>query len=120
MGGTSALVLPLVPKTAAKGYFVHARYESEQLMTPEAGMYYVELETALALGLAWVNERHAIDPQALLVSTVRRRDRQIAAMAIRFRGVPRCGVLVARSEFEPARREKPVQKHQGWWKKFSR
>ncbi|MFM0670752.1 hypothetical protein [Paraburkholderia sediminicola] len=44
---------PLIfPETAAEGFFVHARYGDEQLMSPEAGTFYVELETAIALGLA--------------------------------------------------------------------
>ena len=50
------------PETAAKGYFVHARYQNEQLMTPAPQEFYVEIEIALAVGLSWLNDRFNIDP----------------------------------------------------------
>ena len=118
MTNNRALKSVIFPETAAEGYFVHARYGDEQLMSPEAGTFYVELETAIALGLAWVNDRHTIDPKTLRVSSVRRRNQDIIAMAFRFRDVPRCGVLIARSGFEPPHREKPLQLRQRWWEKL--
>ncbi|MFM0549664.1 hypothetical protein P0D69_01670 [Paraburkholderia sediminicola] len=120
MTNNRALKPVIFPETAAEGYFVHARYGDEQLMSPEATTFYVELETAIALGLAWVNDRHTIDPKTLRVSSVRRRNQDIIAIAFRFRDVPRCGVLIARSGFEPSRREKPLQLHQRWWEKLRR
>ncbi|KAE8757208.1 hypothetical protein FSO04_25020 [Paraburkholderia madseniana] len=120
MTSNRALKPVIFPETAAEGYFVHARYGDEQLMSPEAGTFYVELETAIALGLAWVNDCHTIDPKTLRVSSVCRRNRDIIAMVFRFRDVRRCGVLIARSGFEPPRREKPLQLHQRWWEKLMR
>jgi hypothetical protein len=37
---------------------VHARYGDEQLVNPEAGTFYVERETAIALGFAWATRRY--------------------------------------------------------------
>ncbi|SED79427.1 hypothetical protein SAMN02787142_3853 [Burkholderia sp. WP9] len=57
MTNNRALKSVIFPEPAAEGYFVHARYGDEQLMSPEAVTFYVELKTAIALGLAWVNDR---------------------------------------------------------------
>ena len=109
-----------LPATDSEGYFVHARYGDEQLMSPESGTFYVELETAIAIGLAWVNDRRTIDPKTLRVSSVRRRNEDIIAIALRFRDVPRCGVLIACTGFEPPRREKSLQLRKRWWEKLMR
>jgi hypothetical protein len=57
---------------------------------------------------------NSIGPKPLRVSSVRRRIQDIIAMAFRFRDLPPCGVLIARSGFEPPRREKPLQLRQRW------
>jgi len=98
MSNTDSLESIQIPDTASQGYFVHARHGDEHLMTPGPGSFYVELETALALGIAWVNERHAIDPATMRVSHVRARNGQIVAIALRFRGTHHCGVVVIRSD----------------------
>lgn len=105
------------PETAGEGYFVHARYGDEQLHAPAAGEFYIEIETALALGLCWVNDRHTIDPETLLVSGIRKGNQELA-MAFRFRGLPRCGVLIAWSDFEAPHREKLLKLPNRWWQRF--
>ena len=74
----------------------------------------------LALGLGWVNRRHTIDPDTLRVSGIRKRNQDIIAMALRFRGVPRCGVLVAWSDFEAPPRETVLKIPARWWERLIR
>jgi hypothetical protein len=87
-------------------------------VSQEPGTFYVELETAIALGLAWLNERHTVDPKTLRVSGMRKRDQEIIAVAFRVLGAPRCGMLVARAGFAPPRREKLLCRRRNWWEIF--
>jgi hypothetical protein len=117
MPPTSREIAPvLYPHTAAQGYFVHARFGDEQLMTPGQDEYFAEIEEALAIGIGWINSRRPIDAKALRVSCVHRRNRDILAMALRFEGVKRCGLIVARHDFEIPRREKDFSLP--WWMRF--
>jgi hypothetical protein len=119
MADDNALQPVCFPETAAKGYFVHARFQDQQLMTPAPHEFYVEIETALAVGICWLNERCYIDPKAMKVSGIKRRREELLALAIQFRGVPQCGVLVAKSGFEAPPREKDAPRpcdFEGWWK----
>lgn len=112
-------VKPVIfPETASEGYFVHARYREEQLRSPEVGRFYVELETAIALGMAWINDRHALDPKTLRVSGVRGADQKILALAFYFRGVPSCGALVAWTGFQAPHREKQLYASDRKWKQW--
>jgi hypothetical protein len=112
-------VKPVIfPETASEGYFVHARYREEQLRSPEAGRFYVELETAIALAMAWINDRHPLDPKTLHVSGVRGANREILALAFDFRGVPSCGALVARTGFDAPHREKQLGESGRDWKRW--
>jgi hypothetical protein len=118
MTADRALRPVLFPETSTHGFFVHARFGNEQLMTPVAGRFYVEMETALALGLGWINDRHYIDPKSMKVSGIRRQRKALLAIAIQLHDVPQCGVLVARSGFEAPHREKEVRTRgsfDSWW-----
>ena len=105
------------PDTAARGYVVHARCGDEQLISPTGGEFYTELEEALAIGLCWIHDRRRIKPETLRVSPVRRRNRDIWALVIRFHGVKQCGLLVACDDFAVPRRELPLTPR--WWQRFS-
>jgi hypothetical protein len=115
MTSRGAIKPVIFPETAAEGYFVHARYRDEQLRSPADGTFYVELETAIALAMGWINDRWKIEPESLQVSGVRGSNREILSLAFRFRGVPHCGA--SRSGFEIPRREKALE---GRWQKFWR
>ena len=117
MSLTSREIAPvLYPNTAAQGYFVHARFGGEQLMMPGQGEYFAKIEEALAIGVTWINIRRPINLKSLRVSSVRGRNREILAMAVRFEGVKRCGLIVARHDYEIPRREKDFSVP--WWRRF--
>ncbi|WP_439683417.1 Thioesterase [Cupriavidus oxalaticus] len=114
MTGGGALGPAGASETADQGFFVHARFGDEQLMAPEPDTFYVDIETALAVGIVWLNERHPIDPKAMRIASVRRMNNEIIAILIRLRGVPRCGVLAAWMDFKNLRRERTLDKHYRW------
>jgi hypothetical protein len=106
------VVQMLYPELADTGYYVYARFRGDDLLSPGSGLFYTEIETALAIGLGWVNNRWHIDSKTVSVST-RRFRRQVVALTIEFRNLPDVDVLVAREWYDPPPAEKPVRGN--WW-----
>ncbi|MBC8741894.1 hypothetical protein F6X40_35690 [Paraburkholderia sp. UCT31] len=112
MDGTLAQIEE--PEVGSSGYFVWAKFGDEEFLSPGPGSFYVELETALAIGVVWLFRRGADNVKRYRFD-VRRRRREIARIGITVRGTPEAMLVVCREYFPRFDTKVVAPPARKWW-----